>query len=169
MKDTGKKSARPVIQFGRFQCHFDRYGAVVNPPLIDVWSEQIIQEYIGFLQEFLRYRAEEKGPKGVVKRAVRPPIDDRMTLELRVSREPKGYYIVHVFIDGEDMAQIWCDHIAVYPGKPPMYSLSLGDFSICGLSTKLMTVRPEAKGAISQQALTALGKYVQVTEGDGKP
>lgn len=97
-----------------------------------------------------------------------PEPEDRITLELRPSLEPKGYYIVHVSVDGQDLLSIWCDRIAVFPGKPPMYSLSVRGIDICGISTKMMTVRASVLDAISGNALVALGKYVKVEDDDGR-
>lgn len=50
-----RKSDKAHIQVGEFECVIDKYGCLVNPPLIDVWSKKNVQDYIQFLEKLLPY------------------------------------------------------------------------------------------------------------------
>ena len=60
MSMTIRKSDRAHIQAGPFECAIDRYGCIVNPPGISVWSDQNIRDFRLFLKKLLDYRKQER-------------------------------------------------------------------------------------------------------------
>lgn len=54
-----KKSDKALIKFGQYECIINKYGGIVNAPYIEVWSEQNIRDYIGFLENLLLFRKDE--------------------------------------------------------------------------------------------------------------
>ena len=50
-----RKSDRAHIQAGEFEAFIDKYGCIVNAPLITVWSKKNVQDYIQFLGKLLPY------------------------------------------------------------------------------------------------------------------
>ena len=51
MKMRGSDKAH--IQAGEFECTINKYGGIVNAPLITVWSKKNVQDYIKFLEKLL--------------------------------------------------------------------------------------------------------------------
>ena len=43
-----------VVEFGQFTCHIDRFGCVVNLPLLPDVKPEHIRDYIGFLRALLK-------------------------------------------------------------------------------------------------------------------
>ena len=91
-----------------------------------------------------------------------PSLEDRVTLEVGASSDPKGYYIVKVLIDGVCLVGVWCDRISVYLGEPPCYCLYHKELNVAAFASKLLTVKSGAKTAISDEALKALGKCAEI-------
>lgn len=89
--------------------------------------------------------------------------EQRMMFALKPARsEDAGQFIVDVFLDDQLLHNIWCDRVTVYNGKPPMYSLYVGDFEVITLTGRLMVIYPEVKGVINEQTRAVLGDYVKV-------
>ncbi len=146
------------LQYGRFDGIIAKDGLLVNIPHIDTWSKQAVVEYIGFLHQLLPYCINEKGKQ------VNLDIADRTTLELKPCLEPEGQFIVKVRVDGEYILSISCDHIGVYGGKPPTYSLEHGKFGIAGIAAKLMIIDPSLKDTIPEATRSLLGEAVRVAD-----
>jgi hypothetical protein len=92
-----------------------------------------------------------------------PRISDRIELELHISNDPPGYYIMQVWLDGECLLDIWCDHIGFYPtARPPMYTLEMGGLGISFLSSKVLRVRWDAAELIPEETLYMIKKYVEI-------
>jgi len=53
------KSDQAHIQVGEFSCHINKFGGVVNAPLITVWSKKNVEDYIKFLEQLLPYLDNE--------------------------------------------------------------------------------------------------------------
>ncbi len=50
-----KKSDKAHIKAGEFECFIDKYGIIVNPPMITRWNKEAVQNYIEFLKKLLPY------------------------------------------------------------------------------------------------------------------
>lgn len=48
-----RKSDKIVVRYGEFSAIIDKHDCLVNPPLLDVWSQEKVEEYIIFLQKLL--------------------------------------------------------------------------------------------------------------------
>lgn len=55
MSITKHKGDKAHIQVGEFECVIDKYGCMVNPPIITQWTRRNVQEYIKFLRKLLGY------------------------------------------------------------------------------------------------------------------
>jgi len=47
------KGDKAYIEVGEFSVHINRFGGVVNAPLISVWSKKNVQDYIKLLEQLL--------------------------------------------------------------------------------------------------------------------
>ncbi len=93
----------------------------------------------------------------------KPSISDRIELELHMSHDPPNQYIMQVWLDGECLLTIWCDHIGVYPTtKPPVFTLSMHGEEVSSLSGKVLRIRWDAAKVIPEASIAMLGKYVEV-------
>ena len=90
-------------------------------------------------------------------------VKGEVTMDLRYSLDPPGYYIVRVLVNGIDVVGIWCDKISVYPGKPPMFDLIYKGFSVAGVSGQ-MTVDRYTLSRMPGDTIAALGEYCKVAE-----
>lgn len=50
-----RKSDKAHIKVGEFECFINKYGGIVNSPLITVWSKDNVLAYIEFLKQLLPY------------------------------------------------------------------------------------------------------------------
>lgn len=50
-----QKSDIAEIQVGEYSCIINKYGGVVNAPLITRWGKKEVQTYIKFLEKLLPY------------------------------------------------------------------------------------------------------------------
>ena len=50
-----RKSDKALIRHGKFQCIIDRYGCVVNLPLLNEVKKSDVEDYIKFLEKLLPY------------------------------------------------------------------------------------------------------------------
>jgi hypothetical protein len=48
------------VHYGQYGCLLEGGGLIINPPYIDRWSKENIQDYIKFLELLLKAKDEKK-------------------------------------------------------------------------------------------------------------
>jgi len=55
---TMRKSDKARVEYADYSCIINKYGGLVNAPLITIWSKKRVEDYIKFLKKLLPYLSD---------------------------------------------------------------------------------------------------------------
>lgn len=93
-----------------------------------------------------------------------PNLDNRTTLEIRMSNDPPDYLIVHIKIDDMETYAVWCDAISVFKTKPPTFSLKYKEFGVVTLAASMTYLSKKVVSRLNFETTGYIKKYIKVLE-----